>query len=113
MDKLAKERGYETTAKMLHEMYVVQHMSLESITETLVLPHWTARRILVQLGIQIRSKGGPNNVLIEVTPELIEEVSRDGVTAAARTLGVHPLSLHTRLREWYQRTGGKFDSNID
>lgn len=114
MDRLAREKGYETAAKMLYEMYEVQHMSLEDIRETLLIPHWTLRKILTEeLGITIHPKGGRNNVLIEITPELIEEVSRDGITATARGLGVHPVALRIRLQDWYERTGGSFDKNID
>lgn len=111
IDKLAREKGFESTEKMLYEMYEVQHLPLKKIGEILVIPMWSLRKRFDELGITVRSKGGRNYIKTIITPELIEEVCRDGVGATADKLGIDQISLNAKLREWYERTGGKFDED--
>lgn len=100
LEELAKERGFDSTASMLHDMYDAQQMSLTEICENLVTPMWSLRKAFAAAGIEARTKGGRNNVKFEITPELIDEVSRDGVSYVSMRLGVDYLTLANRLRTW-------------
>jgi len=96
--KVATELGYENTQHMLHELYVVQNVSIAKISARLFTPYRTLYRTMLALGIKIKSRGGRNNVRTEITAELLAEIARDGVAAVAERLGVEPSTFSARLK---------------
>lgn len=110
LDELAASLGFENTDKMLYELYVVQRTPLKELQAKLFTPMYTLRRRLEEICVPMRSRGGRNNVKSEITPELIDEVSRDGVTAVAMRLGIDGPALGARLKKWFEKEQTKSPS---
>lgn len=100
LEEVANTRGYESADKMLHDMYVVQRIPVHKIAEQLFTPMWTLRKRFDELGIKIRTRGGPNNVKVDITPELLGEISRDGIPAVSERLGIDMSTLYARLKDY-------------
>jgi hypothetical protein len=109
LEEVARSRGYESTEKMLYDLYTVQQMPLKELAKNLFTPMWTLRKRLDEVGIQMRSRGGPNNRPWMITREVVEEVSREGVVSVARRLGVNEQQFRKRLKDWYKKRGGQFE----
>lgn len=102
LERLAREQGLDGIAGLLYDMYVVKGMSIEKIAKTLVTPIWSLRKMFDEFEIPVNLRGGPNAQKFDVTQELIEEVSKIGVSATAARLGLEPTTLYWRLRKYYQ-----------
>lgn len=102
LDKIARERGYENSNAMIADLYDTQRMSIEKIAKSLFTPIWTLRKRFDELGINVKTRGGRNNVKFEVTKELYNEACRDGVLAVADRVGVDPATVELRLRKWFK-----------
>lgn len=101
LDSVAQERGFENAAAMLHDMYVVQHIPIQKIADTLFTPIWTLRKRFDDVGITVKGRGGRNNVKYEITEELYQEVLRDGIEIVCSRLGVESVPFRQRLQKWY------------
>lgn len=98
LEDIAHKRGYETIHHMLHELYVVAGMSINEVAEDLHISYKTAKAHIKAAGIQLRPQGGVNYQKITWTPELRDEVLRDGVTAVALRLGVTSNTVAYHMR---------------
>lgn len=98
-DRVAADRGHESVEHLFRDLYVRQDMSIEEVAEELHIGPKTAKRWLKKLGIQLRPRGGAQNVKIAFTEELVQEIIRDGVTAVALRLGVDRTTLIWHLRK--------------
>lgn len=87
---------------MIADLYDTQRMSIEKIAKSLFTPIWTLRKRFDELGINVKTRGGRNNVKFEVTKELYNEACRDGVLAVADRVGVDPATVELRLRKWFK-----------
>lgn len=103
LNDAAVSQGYENAYTMLYELYVVDRVSLYKLADKLVVPVLQLRTHLKDLGIRMRPRGGPNNKIIEITPEIIEEVSRHGIKAVSARLGAQDATFRQRLREWARK----------
>lgn len=99
---LAQNTGYENRAQMLYQMYVIDRVPIERIAHILVTPMWSLRKQFDEFQIEVRTRGGRNNVKVEVTEELVAEASRDGVPTVAARIGVDPVTLGLRLKRWHE-----------
>lgn len=102
LEDLAEQRGFKSAGEMLQHMYEVEQVPIQKIADTLVTPIWTLRKRFDELGIQVRTRGGRNYVKVDITPELLQELARDGVPAVAERLGVEPEALYIRLKDIQQ-----------
>jgi hypothetical protein len=100
LEIVAQRAGFADFKSLLDQWYTAEEMSLVEIGERLHVSWPRVRKHLVRYGISVRGPGGPNNVLIVVTNELIQEIARDGIPAAAARLGVQENVLYARIRRW-------------
>lgn len=108
LERVAHERGFESYEKLLYELYIVQGYSIEQLQARLFTPHHSLKLKLRELGLITRGKGGPNNRKFVLTDELIAEASRIGVWELSLRLGVDPVQVASRLKEWFNKQkGGK------
>ena len=99
LEKVAEERGYDSIESMLYDMYAVQRIPLKRLRELLYTPMWSLRRRLGEI-CKMRSRGGRNNVKVEMTEELYNEVIADGVPTVADRIGVDQVSLQLRMMQY-------------
>lgn len=98
--RIALDRGYDSIESMLRDMYMEQGLSLHDLQESLFMSVWALRRRLHRMGVSLRSRGGPNNMLVAITRELVEEALRDGIVAVAERQGVTVHVLSQRMKKW-------------
>src|SRR5688500_1257199 len=98
LKRTAKEQGYTGVGQMLRDLYVTQQQGLNLIMRQLMLSEHTLRKLMKLYAIPLRSRGGPNNVHVVLSPELLAEVVRDGVKAVATRLGVDEIMFRARLK---------------
>lgn len=99
----AVEQGFDSTAAMLYELYITQDVPVEEISRRLLTPMWTLRKLFDEYQIPVGPRGGRNNVKLEMTPELIQEVMRDGVPAVAERTGIEAAHLYVKMNDWKRR----------
>lgn len=98
LERLAKQAGYESTEKMLRELYVEKRVSIDKLVARLFTTHRALYKVLRMYKIPIRKRGGPNNVKVVLTDALFAEICRDGAAAVAERLGVDVTTLRERLK---------------
>lgn len=98
LEKVAQAAGHEDYKSMLYDLYVVQRLSLSTIASQLDVTMGRIRRHLVRYQIPVRGKGGPNNVKVVVTDDLVLEAAKYGIGATAQRLGVSVTTLTRQLR---------------
>lgn len=101
LEQLAQERGYSSYYELLYDMYVMKGMSLHAVGESLHIYDRRVRKHLLRFGIAIRGKGGPNNVKVELTEDLLREINVNGISVVADRMGVSYQSLLDRLKRHY------------
>lgn len=105
LDALAREQGWENAETMVKDLYEVKRWSLKRLTIMLQLPtQYLLQQWMKNWGIEIKGRGGRNNLKFDLTPQLVEEVTRDGITAVADRLGISRTRLYTRLQEYLKET---------
>lgn len=94
---------------MLQDMYSIQEISIHDLARMLYIPMKTLRSRMLLLGITMRPRGGkhPEVVKSEITPGLVDEVTRDGVPAVAERLGIDPVALQVKLKKWFEDNKGE------
>lgn len=97
LESVARNAGYEDFKSLLHDYYVVQRVGLTTLAERLHIAVPRLKRHLKRFGIEVHGRGGANNTKIVVTPELVREVTRDGIPAVARRLGISITALLRQL----------------
>lgn len=97
-ERVASDRGHDSVQHLFYDLYIRQGLSIDAVAEELHIGPQTTKRWLKKLGIQLRPRGGAQNVKITFTPELVEEITRDGVTAVSLRLGVDRTTLLHHLR---------------
>ena len=107
LERLAQETGYPDYRTLLYELYVVQRIGLYELAARCHMHYRRVRKHLIRFGIQVRGRGGANNVKIVLTPQLLREVMKDGIPAVADRLGVHSSVLRARLKALERTVTGK------
>lgn len=102
LEAVARKAGYPDYRALLYDYYVTQGFSIEETGRRLGIARYRVRRHLVRFGITLRSKGGPNNVKIVVTKELLHEVALDGIAEVARRLGVYSPTLRASIQRYVE-----------
>lgn len=95
---IAQRLGHASEEMLWHELYDVQKLSITTLATRLGISRNTIRQALARRHIQVRGRGGPNNLVLALTPEVIEEVRRDGVLAVAKRMELNYTTLYKRLR---------------
>ena len=90
----AQAAGFTSVEACLHTLYVERRLKLEEVCRVLGISFRTMRGLLGTYDIPVKPLGGVRR--IEITPELFEEICRDGIPAVAARRGVN----HTALR-WH------------
>jgi hypothetical protein len=76
--EVAKTLGYENEREMLLQLY--QEFSINEIAKIIGYTAWSVRRRLLEQGVQLRSRGGPNKLgkraLINVSDEELASLSQ-------------------------------------
>lgn len=103
LERIAAEQGFESSAAMLYELYVVRRMSLNELSDLLLLSVWDLRAKIAAEGITLRSRGGKNNVKLEITEEFVREVSKHGIPAVAARLGLDYCTVRSALVRWAEK----------
>ena len=104
LEQCALQLEQSSVQEMLYELYVVRDLSLHEIATQLSVSPWSVRRYLLAAGITLRRPGGRNNIKVELTQELLDEVSRDGITAVAMRLGVDRTNFAAKLAAHRRRS---------
>lgn len=107
LEEEARKAGYADLQERLYQLYEEQKLSLSECAAVLHTASSTCARLLVENGITVRSRGGPNHQLFEVTEQLIEEVEREGVRQVAARLNVVYSTLYNRLSRLGKLPGKK------
>lgn len=98
LNELAKGAGYASYPELLYDFYVARHYSLHECGARLGINWMRVRRHLERFEIPVRKRGGPNNVKVVLTEQLVGEIMRDGLAAVALRLGVSYSVLYSRVR---------------
>lgn len=102
----ARNRGYDTEKAMWEDLY--SKYSLTQIAKMFAPSGKTTcgintiRERVAKAGIQIKPRGGANNLKVEITDALIQDVVTLGVRKAAEKHGITPQTLYNRV---YYKTG--------
>lgn len=99
LDALARQAGFADYPTMLHELYVIKRLSLMEVGERCHISYKRVKRHLKRFNIPVHKRGGPNNVKVTLTPELLQEIMRDGVVSVAQRLGVDQIALQMKLKK--------------
>lgn len=100
LEVVARRAGFEDYKALLTQWYLADRMSLTTIAERLYISWPRVKKHLKLYGLEIRNRGGANNVQVVLTMDLIHEIARDGLPAVAGRLGVQYSVLNLRVREW-------------
>lgn len=79
-----------------------EHATSESdLAERMRVSAWTLRKILryYRLAALVKNHGGRRYLRFELTPEVFDEICRDGVPSVARRLNVSPSAVYRRLKQ--------------
>jgi transposase len=96
-EPIAAKLGYADETAMWQDLYVTRRLSVSKLTEMFDVSRNTIRYALDRAGVTIRPSGGPNNMKIEITAEVIEAVRLHGIRETAKALGVTYSTLYKRL----------------
>jgi hypothetical protein len=99
LENLAQQQGYDSFEAMVRDLYEVQHISIEKLAAQFFTPVRKFRQRMLEMGIELRPRGGKNNQKMILTPATVQEVLRDGISAVAARLGVDTLTLSERMKE--------------
>ncbi len=99
LEAMARVAGYVDYRTMLYELYVVASTSIVRLNALTGIGPNRLKRHLKMYGLDIKGKGGANNVKIVMTPILLREIALYGVPTVARRLGVEPSVLYNRLKD--------------
>lgn len=94
----AKTLGFPGEKEMWAKLYTDQAMSIAEISRRLAVGSATIHQRLTKHQIPIRQRGGRNNLIINMSPELQEKVRQQGVTAVATEMGLSYNTLHKALK---------------
>ena len=95
---LVKSLGYNNETHMWADLYIEKELSIAQISRKLDVSKNIIRSCLTRASIPIRSRGGPNNSKVVLTPELIDEIKLNGIKATATRLKMDYTTLYKRLR---------------
>lgn len=99
----AAQLGFNSVSELLHEWYFIDNVSVYEMCSRLTLDRYTLRKIMDDLQIPTKPKGGANNVKLVITNEMINEVSTYGISDCARRWGVSYELIYRQLREWSKK----------
>jgi len=94
---LAQSLGFPGETEMWKELYEKRHLSINQLSLKFACSAHTVRARLRALKLDIRSRGGPNAMKVEVNQDLLQKIARQGIPTTAKQLGVAPQTLYNRL----------------
>lgn len=94
----AQRLGYTSELDMWTDLYCVRKLSISMLAVKLDVSRNTVRTSLERLNIEVRKQGGPNNLKLDVTDGLIDEIKREGIAAVAKRLELSYTTVYKRLR---------------
>lgn len=74
--------GYATEFNMLHDLYIVQKMTLRELAQILQVKPPTARAHLKAAGVILRRRGGPNRLGVSKLRAIPDEAMKNPLRAA-------------------------------
>lgn len=108
-EMLARNLGHADETAMWKTLYVDRRISLQQLANQFASTPHSIRIRLQACQIPLRSRGGKNNLKVELTKELEAEIKEKGVLQTAKRLGVAPQTLYKK----YYKQGIKFrDSTL-
>lgn len=99
LERLAVQAGYDSYRSMLFDLYITKRMGVEAISKRLFITTYRVRKHLKRFDIPKKQQLWRQE--IPLSPELEQEILRDGVPAVAARLGTSAEILHRKLRERY------------
>ena len=87
---------YGCAADVWKDLYVTRKLSTGAISRKFGVSQNTVRAELTAAGITFRSRGGPNNIKISMTPELAQTIKERGMATVAKELGLKYGTLYKR-----------------
>jgi hypothetical protein len=104
LDRIAEKEGFGSLCEMMADLYVNRNMGIAAIADHLLTSVTTVYAVLERCKIVPRPVGGVrNDLLIEITMDLVNECARDGIPAVAARLAVDYTLLRTRLLQWLEK----------
>ena len=103
-DRVAAEDDFKNPTEFLRWMYWTRGMSLTDIGHNLGISHVTVYHKMLELDIEMRSKGGRNNVRyahVKITPEEWQQFT----AKTLMTMKKVPLRIVYELTKGYPRRG--------
>lgn len=93
---MAHQLDYACAGDMWKDLYQTKALSTAAIARKFGVSQNTVRAELAAAGIPFRSRGGPNNTKISMTPELAEEIREKGMATVAKELKLKYGTLYKR-----------------
>lgn len=88
--------SYGCAAEMWKDLYVARKLSTGAISRKFGVSQNTIRAELTTAHIAFRSRGGPNNMKISMTPDLAQKIKERGMATVAKELGLKYGTLYKR-----------------
>lgn len=96
-EAVAKRLGFESERGMWEEYYTNKKWSLTTLaTKFASSPHTVKSRIKM-CGVSLRARGGPHNVKIVLTDEVLDSIKKIGIPSTAKLFGWTPQALYNRV----------------
>jgi hypothetical protein len=96
-EALAQSLGFPGEVEMWKELYEKRKLSISQLSLKFACSPHTVRSRLKSLQLEIRKRGGPNSVKVQVTNDLLLKIKQQGIPTTAKQLGVSPQALYSRL----------------
>src|SRR5262245_19790489 len=101
-ESTAKNLNYESEAKMWAEMY--PKFSISALAQKFGTSVGVIRSRLLRKNVEVRKRGGPNNVKIVVNDELVDRILKTSIPQVAKEMNLSPQALYRRLYYKYGLT---------
>lgn len=98
----AKKLGFIGEKEMWEQLY--NKYSLTDLAVRFSCGVNTIRNRIAKFGIEIKARGGPNNLKIDLDKELLDDIIQLGVKKAANKRGIKPQVLYQRIYYKYGLT---------
>ncbi len=102
-EEKAKALEFESEKEMFQTLY--ETMSLLELSKALGISQHTCRKKLVENGVSIKSRGGPNGQKCVMNEAVIEEMRVKGAAAVALSQGISKYTLFKQKAKWIAENG--------
>ena len=98
LEKMARAAGYVDYRDLLQSLYTVQELTLYELSRRCMISIPRLQGHMRRFNIPQRPKGRTRPPKVVFTPELLQEIARDGVPAVSRRLGVGSAALYLQMK---------------